>query len=113
MVLPTRLAALSGAKRTAAAILLRPFTRRHYSITSSTKTELSPVHWRFHRDWASTEGNWTISKLVEDLDAVNGRIPVLIDGGVSRGTDVLKALGLRIGARLKINQITQDNVTRA
>jgi isopentenyl diphosphate isomerase/L-lactate dehydrogenase-like FMN-dependent dehydrogenase len=32
--------------------------------------------------------------LVEVVDAVNGRIPVLIDGGVRRGTDVLKALGL-------------------
>jgi len=29
---------------------------------------------------------------------VNGRIPVLIDGGVRRGTDVLKALGLGASA---------------
>jgi isopentenyl diphosphate isomerase/L-lactate dehydrogenase-like FMN-dependent dehydrogenase len=28
------------------------------------------------------------------VDAVKGRIPVLIDGGVRRGTDVLKALAL-------------------
>ena len=32
------------------------------------------------------------------MDAVNGRIPVLIDGGVRRGTDVLKALGLGASA---------------
>jgi len=32
------------------------------------------------------------------VDAVNGRIPVLIDGGVRRGTDVLKALGLGASA---------------
>ena len=29
---------------------------------------------------------------------MNGRIPVLIDGGVRRGTDVLKALGLGASA---------------
>jgi 4-hydroxymandelate oxidase len=28
------------------------------------------------------------------VKAVNGRIPVLVDGGVRRGTDVLKALAL-------------------
>jgi isopentenyl diphosphate isomerase/L-lactate dehydrogenase-like FMN-dependent dehydrogenase len=36
--------------------------------------------------------------LVEVVDAVNGRIPVLIDGGVRRGTDILKALGLGASA---------------
>jgi len=36
--------------------------------------------------------------LVEVVDAVNGRVPVLIDGGVRRGTDVLKALGLGASA---------------
>src|SRR5215470_3831013 len=39
-----------------------------------------------------------ISVLVEVVDAVNGRIPVLIDGGVRHGTDVLKALGLGASA---------------
>jgi 4-hydroxymandelate oxidase len=32
--------------------------------------------------------------LPEVLEAVDGRIPVLVDGGVRRGTDVLKALAL-------------------
>ncbi len=39
----------------------------------------------------------TIDALPEVVDAVNGRIPVLVDGGLRRGTDVYKALAL--GAR--------------
>jgi 4-hydroxymandelate oxidase len=39
----------------------------------------------------------TIESLPEVVEAVRGRIPVLIDGGVRRGTDVFKALAL--GAR--------------
>lgn len=36
----------------------------------------------------------TIRALPDVVKAVNGRIPVLVDGGVRRGTDVLKALAL-------------------
>ncbi|MBK7926786.1 MAG: alpha-hydroxy-acid oxidizing protein [Bryobacterales bacterium] len=39
----------------------------------------------------------TIEALPEVVAAVNGRIPVLLDGGIRRGTDVLKALA--IGAK--------------
>ena len=39
----------------------------------------------------------TIEALPEVVQAVHGRIPVLIDGGIRRGTDILKALAL--GAR--------------
>jgi isopentenyl diphosphate isomerase/L-lactate dehydrogenase-like FMN-dependent dehydrogenase len=39
----------------------------------------------------------TIDALPEVVDAVNGRIPVLVDGGFRRGTDIYKALAL--GAR--------------
>jgi isopentenyl diphosphate isomerase/L-lactate dehydrogenase-like FMN-dependent dehydrogenase len=39
----------------------------------------------------------TIDILPEVVDAVDGRLEVLMDGGVRRGTDVLKALAL--GAR--------------
>jgi 4-hydroxymandelate oxidase len=47
-----------------------------------------------HGGRAEESGQATIGVLVEIVDAVNGHIPVLIDGGVRRGTDVLKALGL-------------------
>jgi isopentenyl diphosphate isomerase/L-lactate dehydrogenase-like FMN-dependent dehydrogenase len=36
----------------------------------------------------------TIDSLVEVADAVKGRIPILLDGGIRRGTDIVKALAL-------------------
>ena len=43
----------------------------------------------------STEtGSGTLEALPEVVAAVNGRIPVFVDGGVRRGTDVFKALAL-------------------
>jgi 4-hydroxymandelate oxidase len=40
----------------------------------------------------------TIEALPECVKAVNGRIPVLIDGGIRRGTDILKALAMGAAA---------------
>lgn len=42
----------------------------------------------------------TIDALPDVVDRVAGRVPVLMDGGVRRGTDVLKALSLGAGAVL-------------
>ena len=42
----------------------------------------------------------TIEALPRVVDAVEGKIPVLIDGGVRRGTDVVKALALGAQAAL-------------
>jgi 4-hydroxymandelate oxidase len=50
-----------------------------------------------HGGRAEESGQATIGVLEEVVKAVSGHIPVLIDGGVRRGTDVLKALAL--GAR--------------
>ena len=50
-----------------------------------------------HGGRGEDSGRSTIDALPEIVEAVNGRIPVLVDGGVRRGTDVVKALA--IGAR--------------
>jgi 4-hydroxymandelate oxidase len=42
----------------------------------------------------------TIDALAEVAEAVDGRIEVLLDGGIRRGTDVVKALALGAGAVL-------------
>jgi isopentenyl diphosphate isomerase/L-lactate dehydrogenase-like FMN-dependent dehydrogenase len=50
-----------------------------------------------HGGRATNSGRATIDSLPEVIRAVRGRIPVLVDGGFRRGTDVFKALAL--GAR--------------
>jgi isopentenyl diphosphate isomerase/L-lactate dehydrogenase-like FMN-dependent dehydrogenase len=47
-----------------------------------------------HGGRATETGRSTIEALPEVVAAVNGRIPVYMDGGVRRGTDVFKALAL-------------------
>ncbi|MFN2629020.1 MAG: alpha-hydroxy acid oxidase, partial [Gaiellaceae bacterium] len=42
----------------------------------------------------------SLDALPEVVEAVNGRIEVLVDGGVRRGTDILKALALGASAAL-------------
>ncbi len=50
-----------------------------------------------HGGRATETGRGTIDILPEVVDAVGGRMPVFVDGGFRRGTDVFKALSL--GAR--------------
>ncbi|MGH9722626.1 MAG: alpha-hydroxy acid oxidase [Bryobacteraceae bacterium] len=50
-----------------------------------------------HGGRGEDSGRGTIEALPEVVEAVRGRIPVLLDGGIRRGTDVFKALAL--GAR--------------
>ena len=47
-----------------------------------------------HGGRAEETGRGTIEILPEIVEAVRGRIPVMIDGGFRRGTDVFKALAL-------------------
>ena len=50
-----------------------------------------------HGGRAEDSGRSTIDALPEIVEAVDGRIPVLIDSGFRRGTDIVKELAL--GAR--------------
>jgi isopentenyl diphosphate isomerase/L-lactate dehydrogenase-like FMN-dependent dehydrogenase len=50
-----------------------------------------------HGGRGEDSGRSTIDALPEIIEAVGGHIPVLVDGGIRRGTDVVKALA--IGAR--------------
>ncbi len=47
-----------------------------------------------HGGRAEDSGRAAIASLAEVAPAVNGRVPVLMDGGVRRGSDVFKALAL-------------------
>jgi 4-hydroxymandelate oxidase len=47
-----------------------------------------------HGGRATETGRGTIESVAEVAQAVKGRIPILVDGGVRRGTDVFKALAL-------------------
>lgn len=51
-----------------------------------------------HGGRAAETGRATLESLPEVVKAVGGRIPVLVDGGVRRGTDVFKALALGANA---------------
>jgi 4-hydroxymandelate oxidase len=47
-----------------------------------------------HGGRAEDSGRSTIESLPEVVDAIAGRIPVIVDGGFRRGTDIFKALAL-------------------
>src|SRR6476619_5564300 len=47
-----------------------------------------------HGGRATETGRGTIESVAEVAQAVRGSIPILVDGGVRRGTDVYKALAL-------------------
>lgn len=51
-----------------------------------------------HGGRAGESGRGTIDCLAEVVEGTRGRIPVLMDGGVRRGTDVIKALALGASA---------------
>lgn len=47
-----------------------------------------------HGARAEESGRGTIDCLPEVIDAVGGKVPVFLDGGIRRGTDIFKALAL-------------------
>jgi 4-hydroxymandelate oxidase len=51
-----------------------------------------------HGGRAQDTGRGTLEGLVEIVPEVKGRIPVIVDGGIRRGSDVLKALALGANA---------------
>ncbi len=51
-----------------------------------------------HGGRAMETGRSTIESVAEVAQAVKGRVPILVDGGVRRGTDVFKALALGASA---------------
>jgi isopentenyl diphosphate isomerase/L-lactate dehydrogenase-like FMN-dependent dehydrogenase len=51
-----------------------------------------------HGGRAEETGRATIESLPEVVEAVRGRVPVMIDGGIRRGTDIFKALALGANA---------------
>ena len=52
------------------------------------------IHVSNHGGRADESGFATIDSLPEVVSVVRGRIPVIVDGGIRRGTDVLKAIAL-------------------
>ena len=52
------------------------------------------IHVSNHGGRADESGYATIDSLAEVANVVRGRIPLIVDGGIRRGTDVLKALAL-------------------
>ena len=67
--------------------LQRPFG---FSIAQGQDTKLDKAQGG--RQEESNRG--TLESLPEVLEGAEGRLPVLIDGGFRRGTDIFKALGL-------------------
>jgi len=56
------------------------------------------IHVSNHGGRADESGFATIDSLPEVVNVVQGRIPVIMDGGIRRGMDVLKALALGANA---------------
>jgi len=83
-------------KTTKMKILLKGLETRE-DATAALEHGVDGIVVSNHGGRSLESGRATIESLPEVLTAVNGRIPVLVDGGVRRGTDVIKALAL--GAR--------------
>jgi 4-hydroxymandelate oxidase len=73
--------------------LRAPIARRKLSVENGVDGIIVSNHGGRGED----SGGATIDALPEVVQAVAGRIPVLVDSGFRRGTDILKALALGAG----------------
>src|SRR5262249_46745316 len=69
----------------------------HEDATLAVEHGIDGIIVSNHGGRAEDSGGATIDALPEIVAAVGGRMPVLVDGGFRRGTDIVKALAL--GAR--------------
>jgi len=76
---------------TRAKLLLKGIST-HEDASLALKAGIDGLIVSNHGGRAEESGRATIDSLPEVVEAVGGRIPVLVDGGVRRGNDVIKAL---------------------
>ncbi len=70
----------------------------HEDATAALQHGVDGIIVSNHGGRSIESGRATIESLPEVVAAVSGRIPVLVDGGFRRGTDVIKALALGASA---------------
>ena len=66
----------------------------HEDAASAIEAGADAVYVSNHGGRAEASGRGAIDSLPEVVEAVGGRVPVLIDSGFRRGTDIFKALAL-------------------
>lgn len=66
----------------------------HEDAELAVKAGIDGIIVSNHGGRAEDSGRATIESLPEVVAAVNGKMPVLVDGGIRRGSDVYKALAL-------------------
>jgi FMN-dependent dehydrogenase len=69
----------------------------HEDVTLCVQNGVDGLIVSNHGGRGEDSGRSTIDALPEIVEAVGGRIPVLVDGGIRRGTDVVKAHYRRTG----------------
>ena len=70
----------------------------HEDATMAVQNGIDAIIVSNHGGRGEDSGRSTIDALPEILEAVNGRMPVLVDSGFRRGTDIAKALAMGANA---------------
>jgi isopentenyl diphosphate isomerase/L-lactate dehydrogenase-like FMN-dependent dehydrogenase len=66
----------------------------HEDATLAVQNGIDAIIVSNHGGRGEDSGRSTIDALPEILEAVHGRMPVLVDSGFRRGTDIVKALAM-------------------